>query len=287
MGRISRLISENGVYHIISKSVEETNLFNNDEERKLFLKILSEEKNKFNVKIFAFCLMKNHYHLLIKTTDNNLSNFIRNLNFRYSQLYNLKNFRKGHLFMDRFKSYLIKNDGYLLNVSRYIHLNPLESNLVKKPETYKWSSYKDYYYDEKDDLIDKKEFYEITSINKNEYINYINDLIENFYLKANFIEDFENQSDLEDEDGRKIFKIISFLKTNFDSNITNKRIYRDLIIYYLINKNYSSLKISLFFNLSRSQVSRIVQKVEYILMNNYEVLNFYNEIEKRAILYEE
>jgi len=280
MGRSLRLNIENGYFHIISKSVEETNLFNESDDYNKFLKILSEEKEKHKVVLYSYCLMPNHYHLLIKTNDTNLSEFMKNLNFRYSQYFNNKNFRTGHLFMDRFKSFYINNEGYFLNVSRYIHLNPIESNIVDKPEKYNWSSYKFYYFDLKTELIDKNSFYEIVSMKKEDYLNYVDELY-------NYILFTRNEKLNQEKEGEfnELGEIINYLERKF-SVVQDKKLFKNLIIFYLLNKNFSPQKLSSFFNVSKTHLYRIANKIESEIKMNPNILKLYNDIEKSSLLKE-
>ena len=149
MPRKPRLIVENGVYHVISRGISEIEIFKEDNDYIYFLKILEVESKKYLIDIFSYCLMKTHYHMLLKIKQPTLSNFIQVINTKYAKYYNLKYFRIGNLFIHRFKSYLINDENYLLNVSRYIHLNPVEANIVIDPEDYRWSSYRCYLSPEK------------------------------------------------------------------------------------------------------------------------------------------
>ncbi|MDI6860701.1 MAG: transposase [Caldisericia bacterium] len=281
MGRERRLNIENGYFHVISKSVEETNLYNDDEDYEKFLKILNEERLKHNISIFAFCLMPNHYHILLKTNNSNLSYFMKYLNHRYSLYFNNKNFRLGHLFMDRFKSFYINSDGYFLNVSRYIHLNPLEANLIDKPQNYNWSSYKFYYYDIENSLIDKNSFYEIISLKKEDYIYYVNNLYESLISSGSEI----NHINSINGNPLRISEVIKNLEKAF-SNI-DKKIFRNLIIFYLLNKNFNVDDIADYFDISKTHLYRIANKIESEMRKNPNIVKFYNEIEKLAPLYEE
>ena len=119
-------------------------IFANDEHRRLFLKGLSEAWEMFGIEIHAYCLMGNHYHLLIRTPNANLSRAMRHINGVYTQRFNRAVGTDGPLFRGRYKAQLVDEDSYLLLVSRYIHLNPVVANIVEKPAKYRWSSYKAY-----------------------------------------------------------------------------------------------------------------------------------------------
>jgi REP element-mobilizing transposase RayT len=120
------------------------NIFLCNKHRKIFLSLLEDITEIYSIEIHAYCLMGNHYHLLIKTPLANLSRAIRHLNSTYTQRFNKIEGRDGSLFRGRYKSIVVSGFKYLLDVSRYIHLNPVKANIVKKPEGYYWSSYKNY-----------------------------------------------------------------------------------------------------------------------------------------------
>jgi REP element-mobilizing transposase RayT len=109
-----------------------------------FIDLLIESCELWNIRISAYCLMPNHYHMLIHTPDGNLSRCMRHINGVYSQRYNKAHGCDGQLFRGRFKSILVGGDSYLLQLVRYIHRNPLRANLTKKMENYKWSSHAGY-----------------------------------------------------------------------------------------------------------------------------------------------
>jgi len=133
-------------YHVMNRGINRMKIYLHDEHREIFLRLLKEIYILFDVKIHGYCLMDNHYHLLLKTPHANLSKAMRHLNGIYTQCFNRLENRDGALFRGRYKAILIEEENYLLKVSRYIHLNPLEANIAKKKNCYKWSSYR-YYVD--------------------------------------------------------------------------------------------------------------------------------------------
>ena len=121
---------------------EKKNIFRSNCDRELFLNVLRQIIDRFHWLCHSYVLMSNHYHLLIETPEPTLSRGMRQLNGVYTQEFNRIHRRVGHLFQGRFKAVLIEKDGYLLEVSRYIVLNPVRSGLVKRPEEWKWSSFR-------------------------------------------------------------------------------------------------------------------------------------------------
>lgn len=144
MPRQARIKGEYSVYHIIQRGNERKNLFLSDADRLKFIDTLQKTREKYNFAVYAYCLMSNHVHLLIDDNGNDVSAIIKSINISYAQYFNRIYRRCGHLFQDRFRSELINDDGYLLEVSRYIHNNPVKAGIVREPSDYPWSSFNIY-----------------------------------------------------------------------------------------------------------------------------------------------
>lgn len=142
MARPLRVQYPDALYHVIARGNAKRKIFLDDKDRRGFLKWLADAVKTHNLIIRAYCLMGNHYHLLVETPDGNLSTAMRDLNGNYSQWFNVRHSRVGHLFEGRFKSFVIEKETYLLTVARYIVLNPVRAGLVSHPRLWKWSSYK-------------------------------------------------------------------------------------------------------------------------------------------------
>jgi REP element-mobilizing transposase RayT len=141
MSRPLRLEYQNALYHVTSRGDRRENIYENDEDREIFLSVLASVIKRFNWICHAYCLMDNHYHLLIQTPRANLSKGMRQLNGVYTQAYNRQYQISGHLFQGRYKAIHVDEEAYLLELSRYIVLNPVKANIVKQPEDWRWSSY--------------------------------------------------------------------------------------------------------------------------------------------------
>ncbi len=128
-------------YHIFARSNDRKEIFLSDGDYMAFLKILSETCRLFSFTLFAYVLMPNHYHLLIRTGKVNLSRAMQWLGTTFTRRYNLHHKRNGHLFQGRFKSIVVQEDSYFLRLSCYIHRNPLRARLADSIENYRWSSY--------------------------------------------------------------------------------------------------------------------------------------------------
>ena len=142
MSRPLRLEFPNALYHITSRGDRREDIYDDDSDREKFLEVFASVITQFNWVCYAYCLMDNHYHLLVQTPDGNLSKGMRQLNGIYTQAYNRKHHKTGHLFQGRYKGILVDKDAYLLELSRYIVLNPVKAHMVAQAKHWKWSSYR-------------------------------------------------------------------------------------------------------------------------------------------------
>jgi len=142
MARPLRIEFPGAVYHVTSRGNAGQAIFIDDEDRGRFLDGLSIVVERFKWLCHAYCLMENHYHLLIETPNGNLSKGMRELNGVYTQGYNQRYRRVGHLFQGRYKAILVEKDNHLLSLCRYVVLNPAGVGLIKRPEQWRWSSYR-------------------------------------------------------------------------------------------------------------------------------------------------
>lgn len=144
MTRTARRKSETGIYHIILRGINRQTIFEDKDDYTKFLSTLVRYQKVSGYVIYAYCLMGNHIHLLLKEGKESLSIAIRRIGASFVYWYNWKYERYGHLFQDRYKSETVENDQYLLTVLRYIHQNPLKAGLVTNVADCKWSSYGEY-----------------------------------------------------------------------------------------------------------------------------------------------
>lgn len=141
MARPLRIEYEGAVYHVTSRGNGRQDIYVNDEDRHAFLEVLGDVVERLNWTCHAYCLMSNHYHLLIDTPDANLSRGMRHLNGVYTQGFNRRHGRVGHVLQGRFKSILVEKDSYLLELARYVVLNPVRAKMVRSARDWPWSSY--------------------------------------------------------------------------------------------------------------------------------------------------
>lgn len=144
MPRQARKKSSSGIYHVMLRGINKQQIFEDEEDCEKFLWTLKETKAVSEYKLFAYCLMGNHIHLLIKEEKEPLEQIFKRIGGKFVYWYNIKYQRVGHLFQDRFKSEPVEDDAYLFTVLRYIHQNPTRAKLCENVEDYKFSSYNEY-----------------------------------------------------------------------------------------------------------------------------------------------
>jgi putative transposase len=141
MSRPLRLELAGGVYHVTSRGDGRDDIYLSDTDRQAWLEVFGQVCKRFNWVCHAWCQMTNHYHVLIETPEANLAHGMRQLNGVYTQRFNRAHGRVGHVFQGRYKAILVERDSYLLELARYVVLNPLRAGMVKRLETWPWSSY--------------------------------------------------------------------------------------------------------------------------------------------------
>ena len=142
MARSPRVQIPGGIYHVTTRGNRRQEIFKTDEDRQCFLNLLAGVVPRFGWRCHAYCLMRNHYHVLIETPEANLSAGMHLLNGRYAQLFNETHQLDGHLFQGRFRSALVESNWHLIQLSRYIVLNPVRAVLCPRPDDWRWSSYR-------------------------------------------------------------------------------------------------------------------------------------------------
>jgi REP element-mobilizing transposase RayT len=141
MARPLRIEYDGALYHVTSRGNNRRAIFRDDGDRELLLDTLAKVTERFHWICHGYCLMSNHYHLVIETPDGNLSKGMRQLNGVYTQAFNKRHRRVGHVFQGRFKGILVQKDSHFLEVCRYVVLNPVRAKAIGHPRQWKWSSY--------------------------------------------------------------------------------------------------------------------------------------------------
>ena len=145
MPRQARIKSKTGIYHVIVRGISQQNIFHDDEDYRRYLDLLDRVKKNCGFKLYGYCLMENHVHLLIQEFQDELSLVMKRVGIGYAWWYNWKYNRTGHVFQDRFKSECVEDDTYLLTVTRYIQQNPVKAGMVTRPDLHRWNSCRIYY----------------------------------------------------------------------------------------------------------------------------------------------
>ena len=141
MSRPLRIELAGGLYHVTSRGDRREEIYRDDEDREAWLEQLGAVYERFKWRVHAYCEMTNHYHFVVETPQANLSKGMRQLNGVYTQYFNRRHGLVGHLFQGRFKAILVERDAYLLELSRYVVLNPVRAGMVAEPGAWRWSSY--------------------------------------------------------------------------------------------------------------------------------------------------
>ena len=236
MPRSARKKSESGIYHIMLRGINKQQIFEDKEDSERFLETLYKYKKQCEYEIYAYCLMGNHLHILLKEGKEDLTLMLKRIAGSYVYWYNWKYHRSGHLFQDRFKSEPVEDNAYFLTVLRYIHQNPIKAGLCKNVDEYEFSSYNEYF--NTNSLVDTDFCFGF--IDREQFIEFNNEYTDDVCLEIN-----ENQLRLTDDDALTIIRKISKCKTMADFqriDINKRNIY--------INKFYQS-------GLSIRQISRL------------------------------
>ncbi len=261
MARTQRLYSESGCYHIMLRGNERKKIFLDDGDRHHFIDILLKKKNETQLLIYAYCLMDNHIHLVVRDAQNEISNIMKGIATSFAMYFNAKYDRVGHVFQNRFKSEPVEDDRYLMSVIRYVHNNPVKAMVVIKPDQYNWSSYRSYINPEETTLVEPR--YVLDMIGGDLEI-----AIQEFKRFSN-IEDDTEYIDEDDEviksltDGR--IYLAAYLAYNWpgaaQAAILEDQVTRDEVVLELRkNTGLSIRKIADLLGINRSIVERLVSK---------------------------
>lgn len=161
IARKRRLWYPGAIYHVVARGNRQEAIFKQKEDYLIYLKFLEQINEKYPFKLYSYCLMGNHIHLQIKTLDNEIWKIMKGINWQYSMYFNEKYDLSGHLFQGRYYSEIIDTESYLLQTSKYIHLNPVKAGIVDKPIQYPWSSYRVFMGVKKDKLVFEENILEL------------------------------------------------------------------------------------------------------------------------------
>jgi putative transposase len=174
MARPYRLQAEHCLYHIMSRGDDRKRIYTIPSDYGKFMDYVMKAKERYQFCLYAYCLMANHFHLLVETVLPNISKIMHYIKGSYTTYYNIRHRCTGHLFQGRFKSIVVDKDAYFLELTRYIHLNPVYAGIVPDPGAYQWSSYHGYL-GKKDEYIDKDEMKQYLGMTRGQYQRFVLD----------------------------------------------------------------------------------------------------------------
>jgi len=272
LARRLRIEFNNAFYHVMTRGNTRSRIFKKEHDKFKFLYYLDKISKKHKLIIHAYCLMNNHYHLLIETPKANLSKAMHNLNTAYTTYYNISNERIGHLFAGRYKAILVDKDNYAMILSSYIHLNPIRAGFVKKAEDYFWSSYKFYI-----NNIDSPRFLEIKFL-LGLFGNVEKDIVK---TKLDYKQYVENQIESKYDPKKEIIantvlgsrKFIKYIRENAEKN------------GWINNKNTPDYK--RFFKTKSIKVNNKKMKIQENLLtkNIFENVELYKNEKRKVLIY--
>lgn len=275
MSRPLRIEFAGALYHVTSRGDGQEDIYHDDNDRESFLEVLSDVCDRFNWSVHAYCLMSNHYHLLLETPDANLSQGMRQLNGVFTQRFNRYHKRVGHVFQGRYKSILVEKEAYLLELARYIVLNPVRAQMVRSAKDWPWSSYRATAGFKKTEkwltvnwvlssfssrkVTAVKLYREFVSAGRNQPKPW-EQLRNQIYLGSDeFVDDMQCKISLETKlseipstQKRQVAKPISFYEEKFVDRNT-------VILKAYASGGYSMKDIGDYFNLHYSRISRIIK----------------------------
>lgn len=261
MGRVQRRYSASGCYHIMLRGNERKKIFLDDGDHQRFLDILLKKKTETQLLIYAYCLMDNHIHLVLRDDQNELSTIMKGIATSYAMFFNVKYNRVGHVFQDCFKSEPIEDERYLMSAIRYVHNNPVKAKIVAKPDQYEWSSYRSYVSPEEITIAEVRYILGMIGGNLNEAIQEFK-RFSNERDEANHIDEDEEMIKTL-EDGRIYLE--EYLAKKWPGAareaINEDRVMRNEVIQELrSNTDLSIRKIAELLGVNRGVVERLVSK---------------------------
>ncbi len=309
MSRAWRIEYEGAYYHLLSRGNEGRDIFLDVKDRIVFLDTIGEMSERFEMDVYAYVLMTNHYHLLVRTRQANLKKAMHWFGTTYTQRFNRRHSRYGHLFQGRYKSIIVQNIAYLLQLSYYIHRNPLRAGMVKHLADYRWSSYQFYGYGKKapewletqlilSQFSDKPERHHIYRQKIREYAREEESLFEDLryglvlgtkkfldnlrkrYLKAEPEASIPQQRQINKQfdPSQFLIKAEEVLKCSLTKFVQSARLRgeekdnRDILVYLLWKSGrLTNDQIGELFGLSYSAVSHVVKSIKTRMPNNPEL----------------
>lgn len=245
--------SASGVYHVMIRGINKEKVFNTTKDKERIYQLMVEKMCDLELEIYAYCVMNNHMHLLIKAELNELATFMSKISVSYAQYYNLKKTRVGHVFQNRYKSECIITEDYFWNCLRYIHLNPVKANCITNPIKYKYSSYKEFFNTE------------LNIVHHN-----ILDLLENRFISIREFKRFHMKQnlniflDIEEDSLKNLNEIAFFIISDIQKKLQFSK--SDLIENTLIRQQIKS-ELILQLNIDKNTAEKLIEgTVPYLLI---------------------
>lgn len=308
MARPYRLQLENCIYHITSRGDDRKKIFISEYDFEKFLEYIKLAKEKYKFYLYAYALMSNHYHLLLETSQPNISKIMQYINTSYTIYHNTKRRKTGHVFQGRYKSIVVEGDTYFLELSRYIHLNPVRAKIVNEPAKYKWSSYPGYINKKEDGYINKERLWKYIDMSIAGYREFVlsgigkdknpfTEVYAGFLLgKAKFIKErlkdlkgqvkeeisykkkIESRADIE-----SIVKVVAdkFKDSAEDIYKAKKKPLLSKKIAIYLSRRFTELnnrEIGKYFDIGHSAVSKAAMDIEKIIKENKKIRKEVEEI---------
>ncbi len=320
MSRAWRIEYEGALYHVLARGNDQKSIFIDDEDRHLFAALIGEMSERFKTDIYAYTLMDNHYHLILKTHNANLSRCMQWLGATYTRRFNIRHKKNGHLFQGRFKSFLMEDDDYLMRLSCYIHRNPLRAGMVDRLADYKWSSYHAYAYGKNQEtwlktrpilsqfsgtrkelrLAYKKKVQTYSQEEKGIWEDFRHGLFlgsQSFVnlMKTTYFPEKPSKEKPQQQHMQRSIDPAEFLNRaagmfgcDLDEFKQAKRVegadktHRDLLVYLLWETGrYTNTQIGKQFNLGYSSISKIVSEIRPIIINDKKLKEHFAHIKSR------
>lgn len=255
MSRQARVQSPTSYYHIMLRGNNREDIFSKDEQKRLFLDCLKKQEEEQLIEVAAYCLMDNHVHIVIKAELDDLAKAIKGINIKYAMNFNLQQNRIGHVFQDRYRSELVTDDKYLLQVIRYVHNNPVKAKMVKSFEDYLWSSFTEYI--NTNTIIEERQKRFILG-----YFSNNKELFAEFHRQKDNYEYMDIKEDIEKERLEKAQEIIEiyFKEKGLrdGQQVIKNQVYLDELIQKLIkDSRLTHRKIANLLGISNSAVHKV------------------------------
>lgn len=268
MPRQKRLLSPTHIYHVMVRGNTGRDIFIDDEDRQKLLKVIYNKKREKEFILYAYCLMNNHFHLVLKEYKDDISHIMKRINTTYVVYFNKKYQLTGHLFQSRFRSEVVASDDYLLALIRYVHRNPVKAGLVDTPQDYQWSSFLSYFdTDSQNRLVQTQDIFRFFSEDLKEAVSQFIDFSKEQEERYHFLEykahnepakEFNTASKA--EYFRDQFLIRNKITIDVLAEKRNKAL-RERLIQDLRGKSiFSNRKIAEFLNISRGMVQSVRRK---------------------------